>query len=347
MRKMKELLTATRMGTLLGCPRRHFWRYELGLKAVVEAQALRFGTAWHAAMQARWSGDGYERALAAACGPGTCDEIQVATLAGMLAGYFAHYKAEIVHELHAEIEFRHAIAGSRSFDSAGKLDGLGHLADGRLVLLEHKTTADSVEAGSDYWTLLRLNPQIMQYVIAARECGWDVGTILYDVARKPSISPLSAVPVLDAEGRRIVVDAATGERVFKKDGAPRESADKEKGFVLKSEPESCEQYADRLRADTLARPEFYFARAEVPVLEADLEEFKVQRFELGKLILSLRRAEKRTSRREYAWPRNLGRTTCQSCEFAGFCLQGVAADAEHVPAGFRVGAVHGELAGSL
>lgn len=290
---MKELLTATRMTTLLGCPRRHFWRYELGLKTENEAQALRFGSAWHSAMERRWQGLTFEAALEAAVKDRAFEEIHVATLSGLLAGYYHRYESDCVKELHAEVEFRHAIEGSRTFDSAGKIDGLGVLEDGRLVLVEHKTTSESVEAGSDYWLRLRLNQQVMQYLVAARALGWDVHVILYDVTKKPAIR--------------------------------------------QKQTESAAEFGDRLAADTQERPDFYYARREVPVLDQDLEEFKVQRYELSKLILALRQAERRTSLRAQAWPRNVNGMSCQGCEFAGFCLQGVHADAEHVPAGFRVG----------
>ena len=297
---MKELLTATRMATLLGCPRRHFWRYEVGLKAVTEAQALRFGTAWHAAMEARWQGLAFEAALAAAVKDVKFEEVQLATLSGLLAGYYRRHGQDIVKELHAEVEFRHPIEGSRTFDSAGKIDGLGVLHDGRLVLMEHKTTSESVDFGSDYWLRLRLNLQVMQYVVAARALGWDVQVILYDVTKKPAIR--------------------------------------------QKQGESAAQFGDRLAQDTQDRPDFYYARREVPVLDQDLEEFKIQRFELSKLILALRQAERRTGLREQAWPRNVNAMSCQGCEFSGFCLQGVHADAQSVPSGFRIGAVHGELA---
>jgi hypothetical protein len=216
------------------------------------------------------------------------------------------------------------------------------LHDGRLALVEHKTTSESVEPASDYWLRLRLNQQVMQYVVAARALGWDVQLILYDVTRKPAISPMSAVPVLDENGCKVVVDAA-GARVFKKDGSPRESGDKEKGYTLQTRAETAEEYSLRLAADTQDRPDFYFARREVPVLDQDLGEFKVQRYELSKLILALRQAERRTALREQAWPRNVSGMGCQGCEFAGFCLQGVHVDAEHVPAGFRIGPAHSEL----
>jgi hypothetical protein len=297
---MKELLTASRMAALLGCMRKHFWRSELGLHVLVDAFALRFGSAWHAAMEARWQGAALDAALAAAVEGRSFDEVDLATLGGLLAGYYRRYGEDVVKELHPEVEFRHPIEGSRTFDSGGKIDGLGVLRDGRLALVEHKTTSESVDSASDYWLRLRLNQQVMQYVVAARALGWDVQMILYDVTRKPSIRPRQG--------------------------------------------ETPAAYGERLAADAQARPEFYFARREVPVLDQDLEEFKVQRYELSKLILSLRQAERRTRLREQAWPRNVSGMNCQGCEFAGFCLQGVHVDAERPPAGFRVGPVHAELA---
>jgi hypothetical protein len=271
------------------------------LKAESEAQALRFGSAWHAAMESRWQGLPFEAALAAAVKDVKFEEVQLATLSGLLAGYYRRHEQDPVKELHAEVEFRHPIEGSRTFDSAGKIDGLGVLQDGRLVLMEHKTTSESVDPASDYWLRLRLNQQVMQYVVAARALGWDVQVILYDVTKKPAIR--------------------------------------------QKQGETAAQFGERLAQDTQDRADFYYARREVPVLDQDLEEFKIQRFELSKLILALRQAERRTGLREQAWPRNVNAMSCQGCEFSGFCLQGVHADAQCVPSGFRVGAVHGELGG--
>jgi len=185
---MKELLTATRMATLLGCPRRHFWRYEIGLRRTVDADALRFGTAWHTAMEARWTGADVEAAFAAAlAGKTELGEVQLATLSGMLAGYYTCYAADPIKSVHPEVEFRHPLAGSRTFESAGKIDGLAGMHDGRLGLVEHKTAGCDIAPDSDYWLRLRGNAQVMQYVLAARALGWDVALVIYDVARKPAI----------------------------------------------------------------------------------------------------------------------------------------------------------------
>jgi hypothetical protein len=277
--KSKRLLTASRMACLLSCQRKHYWRYEIGLRSVSDSHALRFGTAWHVAMENRWQGMEYTANLQAVIDKADAfTEFDVAMLAGMLAGYYARYdaSAEIVQTLHPEQEFDLPLPGSRSFDRAGKIDGLGVLFDGRLAMVEHKTSGEDIGDTSDYWQRLRWNPQVYQYVDAARTLGHDVEVVLYDVARKPMISPLSNVPTLDAAGLKIVNDAA-GQRCIKRDGQPKQTADKEKGEVVVGSPESPEQFCDRLIADTKARPEFYFARREVPILEQDLAEFEIQR----------------------------------------------------------------------
>lgn len=301
----KELLTATRMGTLLGCPRKHYWRYEVGLHAVCDAAPLRFGSAWHLGMEARWQGLDYALALAVALGKAeSFSELEAATLAGLLAGYFARYgEGEVVKTLHPEQEFRMALAGSRSFDVAGKIDGLGVLVDGRLCLLEHKTCGEDISPDGEYWMRLRFNPQIYQYVLAARALGWDVEVVLYDVARKPAIKQRQA--------------------------------------------ETAEQFGERLAADTKERPDFYYARREVPVLDQDVAEFEVQRLELSRLILLLRAASRRARKPEHAWPRNCGGMTCRFCGFACFCMQNIGVDPARPPAGFAVGAANPELSGAV
>lgn len=299
---MKEMLTATRMATVLACPRKHFWRYEVGLRAVVDGMALRFGSAWHKAMEMRWQGHTPDEALVAA-GVGTnFDEITIATLGGLLGAYYARYAdREIVKELHAEVEFRLPLAGSRTFDSAGKIDGLGVLYDGRLALIEHKTCGTDIAPDSGYWLRLRFNQQVYQYVLAARALGWDVQVAIYDVTRKPAIKQ-------------------------KQNETP---------------PEFC----DRLAADAKERPEFYFARREVPILEQDLAEFEVQRLALSRQILFFRAASRNARRPEHGWPRNCNEMTCKFCEFEALCMQNIGVDPAAPPAGFRVGAMHEELGG--
>ena len=298
----KELLTASRMGAMLTCPRKHYWKYEVGLGATSEGAALKFGSAWHAAMEARWKGAQPETCFALALEGRNFDEITAATLSGLLFAYCDHYRNDsgLISEIHAEVEFETPIDGSRTFVAAGKLDGLAVLKDGRQALVEHKTAGIDIGPDSDYWLRLRADSQIFQYVKAARDMDWNVQTVIYDVTRKPAIRQ-------------------------KKDETP-------------------EQFGERLTTDALERPEFYFARREVPVLDQDLEEFEYNRVQTSRMILDRRRQQKE-DRPERAWPRHVNGMICPFCEYRNFCLQNIQVDIKNPPIGFSIKKIHSELTG--
>jgi hypothetical protein len=327
----KELLTASRMAALMACPRKHYWRYERKLRAVRDSAPLRFGTAWHRALEARFAGSGYEEALRLALETSAeIDPYEAATLQGLLSAYWHHYgHAETgVTGVQPEIGFDSSIEGTRKFAAAGKIDGVGFTPDGRLVLVEHKTVGEDISDTSDYWQRLLRNDQVCQYVLGASALyGREIDSIVYDVARKPVTKPAENVPFVDEKGLKIVLDA-NGDRVFKKNGEPKQTADKEKGEYVYGAKETPEAYAQRICDDACARPEFYFARKEVAVTHDALEEFKANRLELVRLIQHYRR-------RKY-WPLAHGAMTCRFCEFAGFCLMGHApAEGEPAPDGFE------------
>jgi len=343
-----ELLTASRMGSLLACPRRHYWRYEVGLRREESKEALRFGSAWHRAMEALSLGQCPEDAYRVALGQAQdIDELAAATLWGLLAGYAQHYGGSpellrSVEVLHREVEFETQIDGSRTFKAAGKIDGLGRLADGRLCVVEYKTTSSSLDADSDYWLRLRADTQILMYVAAARAMGWDVFTVVYDVTRKPAIRP-RRVPRFDADGFKVVVDNETAARVFLANGKPRQAAGE--GQTLQTDQETPEAFGQRLYEDAMANPGFYFCRREVPVLADDLEEFADLRVQVSRMILDRRAQQRRMDAGTpwRAWPRHVNGMQCPGCEFAGFCLQNSIPDLNHPPAGYAVGAAHTEL----
>ena len=340
---LNNVMTASRMGSLLRCPRAHYWQYEVGLRKDSTGLALRVGSAWHRAMEARWRGADYDAALAAALPEGIdLDAYDCATVAGLLAGYYRCYgDVETVGTLQPEVEFTLPLVGSRTFAVSGKIDGLGSLKDGRTVLIEAKTTSDSLAPESEYWMRLRFNSQVYQYFLAAQHFGWNLGEVLYDVTRKPSIRP-KQIADLDSNGCKIVLDAQ-GQRVFKANGKPRETADHEHGYVVRSHIETPDEFNARLTEDCCARPDFYYARREVAVLNEDLEEFQSQRLTLGRTILHCRQEEKRFDRPERAWPRAVSESNCQYCSYQSFCLQNLSVDLNTPPEGFSIQAFNPEL----
>lgn len=301
MTRPRELLTASRMNAFIACPRRHYYSHELGMRRAEPGDALKIGTAVHAALEQRALGASIDDAYAAAIATGTFTECDAATLFGLIGGYFKHYDgtADVVASMHPEVEFALPIAGSRTFTAAGKIDGLAVLKDGRTALIEHKTCGEDISAGAPYWERLRFNIQLMQYVLAARANGWNVDCVVYDVIRKPSIR-------------------------VKKDETP-------------------EQYGERLLADCVERPDFYFARCEVPILEDHVREFEIQRDVICKMLLHCKAAARKAQLPEYGWIRNCNAVTCRGCEYAPVCLQNVHVDANNVPGGFVIAALNPEL----
>jgi hypothetical protein len=305
--------------------------------------ALHVGTAWHAAMEHRWKGADYETALGA--GLATSDALDAytcATIGSLLAGYYWYYgETEQFGKLLPELEFNEPLAGMVDFNTAGKIDGLGQLTDGRTALIESKTTRDSLDDDSDYWLRLRFNSQVYQYIMAARSAGWDLSEAIYDVTKKPGIKP-KMVNDLDKDGLKIVVDRK-GKRVYKANGEPRLTGDTAQGFEVKQHRETPKEFGDRLLLDVQERPTFYFARREVTILEDELEAFVAQRLTLTKQIEFARTMEAGLSKPEDAWPRHVDRQTCGFCSYKSFCLQNLSVDLKSPPAGFIIERFNPEL----
>ena len=332
--KTMETLSPSRIMTAVQCSRKHFWRYEVGLTPAVDAQPLRFGKAFHAALATRAAGKSYDESLAAAVGEAPMAELDIVILTALFAGYCQRYQQDIIVKMFPEVQLVVAMPYNRHFQAVHIVDGLAELADGRIALCEHKTTSESLADDSDYWQSIRFQVQPISYMDAARQNGWDVSTLLWDAVRKPSIAP-KQVAVLDETGKKIVLDAA-GQRMFKKDSTPRESGDAEKGYVVQVTEETPEQFGERLAADIAERPEFYYARREIPILSDDITEFTAMRDCVARQIVSCRKEQARYEKPENAWPRNVGKFSCQTCDFSSFCLQNISASRTSIPSGFKM-----------
>lgn len=332
-----ELLTQTSLATYRRCPRQYYYRYELKLSRERTAQPLRFGSAFHLGLELRANGEAEAIETAASAYdmvPQWADAfewgIERETLRSLLAGYFWRYPADDFEVIATEHSWETPLINSetggtsRTYALAGKIDKIVRLPDGRLAVLEYKTTGEDISDASDYWPRLRCDAQISAYVYAARKLGHDVQTVLYDVTRKPEISP-KQIPVLDANGFKIVEDA-DGQRIYNKNGKPRESANSENQWTLRTSRETPEAFGQRLLADIGERPDFYFACREIPRLESDLQEFSEEVWQQGQQL--------HNSRRRRLWFRNVGPMTCRHCSYKEICLQGIAIDPSRPPSGF-------------
>jgi len=341
----KEKLTASRMTCWLFCQRKHLFAYDYGIRSTAERDALKFGTAWHAAQEYRYNNCGLPKGdmaqgmfKAALDTAENWDEVTVAKLQACIAGWCAvMLESDEIAEMRPEVEFTYPIEGSRTFEAAGKIDGLAVLKDGRTALVEHKTTSEDLSPESAYWTRLRFNPQLCRYILGARALGVECDTVVYDVFRKPAISPRESVKVLDESGIPFVI-GADGNRVIKKDGTPKKTADAAKGECYQTKAETPEEYGARLLEDIMARPDFYFARREVTVTDAQLDAFKEMESAMAKQVLDARERGRNAvaKGREYesAFMMNVGRMTCQGCDYENYCMAGIPINPEKPPEGF-------------
>lgn len=300
-----NLLTHSRQQCFQTCRRKHYFRYVLGVRPASDAKPLRLGRAIHEALDLHgkgvWADDAITRALVAYDDTPswvTSDEDAHAWYCereyarAMLRAYFEYYAS---CELASNLRYTEVVASElpfdlpivspdsqypiRTFRNAGKIDKIVRLADGRLAIMEHKTTSDAIDPGSDYWLRLVIDQQISRYMCAAKELGYDVQTILYDVMLKPSHSP-KLVPMLDEDGLKIVLDE-NSNRVKNKDGSWKQvaSGDSQTMYQRRETPA---EYGQRVYEAMMREPARYFARREVPRLSGDLERYLVEQYHQAK-----------------------------------------------------------------
>lgn len=344
----KEKLTHSRMQSFKLCRKKHYWAYELGFRKNVDAKALRMGSAGHEALDVYKQHKSLEMALEAvqamyAICPDSIDQfdwsIEQETVECLVAGYvwrWSDFEMNVLESEQAfEIPLRNPATSrpSRVFNLAGKIDGIIEM-DGRNFILEHKFISDDISDDSDYWRRLQIDTQITIYTYAARVLGYNPVGVLYDVIRKPTIKP-TAVPVLDENGLKIVLDEA-GERVLTAQGKPRQSADKAKGFVLQTRDMTVEEWSQKLQCDIELRPDWYFARKYIARLDDDIAETVSETWEIQNAI--------RNARKNNAHYKTVNLGSCSFCSYFGLCSSKFNYEGK-VPEGFeRLVDVNPELA---
>lgn len=339
-----HLLTHSSEACWKTCGRKFYLQNVLGLRPRHTSDPLRMGTAFHLGLECFKQREPEAAAAQAvrdlyadaACPPWLgADEFAVeeTIVTAMVRAYYRRWWGDQIMETVAcELSFEVPIVNPETgrvtptFRSAGKIDGIVRLPDGRLAILEHKTTADVIDAGSHYWRRLLMDSQISRYVLAARALGYDVQTTVYDVVRKPMIRP---------------------KAIAKADRAIATSEGHYFGIELHEacpERESPKLYGARLLDDMAQRPTFYFARNEVPRLDSDLEEFRREQWTLQQAIRDA--ALKSRFWGASAYPRNTNACLAMgTCQYFDVCRGITGNIEEEIPAGFVVTHVaHPELA---
>lgn len=191
---MTQLYTTSRLRVLRTCLRLHYFRYTLGMRGP-ETDKMRFGTIGHAALEAwliAWR-HGMDRLGAAlAVIDRVPNAFERAKLRALIVAYDARWGEEEWEVLAVEIEFRYELAG---FLIGGKIDAIiRNRADGRVYVLEHKTTGADASPGSAYWERLQIDLQVSIYVDGATMLGHEVAGVIYDVLARPRHEPALATP---------------------------------------------------------------------------------------------------------------------------------------------------------
>lgn len=351
-----DCLSCSSCQAFLTCPRLYYWQYEIGWRPDRTAAPLRMGSAVHLGIDllargttiqntmdciAETYGQEIEQAYARSSAEAAALELERETVACLVAGYAAAWGDSQLRITESERTFDVPIvnpatgAASRTFRQVGKRDRLAVLPDGRLSLLETKTVGVDIAPDSDYWRLLAINHQVTAYILAARAEGHDVSAVIYDVIRKPTIRPTD-VALTDEQGLKIVLDAA-GNRVLTAQGKVRQTGDSEKGYTLQTRPMTPAEWAEKLSADIAERPGYYYQRREIGRLDADIEEYRQELWQIAVRI--------RESRNAGHWFRNSGACKRYSrlCDYYPLC-SGQVDISNGVPAGFRQAVnVHEEL----
>ena len=330
-----QTLTYSSMACARRCLRQYYYSHELRLRATRNAAALRIGSAIHDGLALLAEGVVPSAAINAMIlgydeSPDS-DPYEQVIVATLIAGYAWRYGNDDLEYVEIEEPWAMPLVNpdtgraSRTWGLAGKRDGIATNGAGRTFVVEHKTCSEDLGPDSDYWLRLRNDQQISLYVLAALHQGLAVEGVIYDVIRKPTIRPRQ-IPLLDDDGFKVVFDDDTAERILLKSGKPRQSAGE--GMTLQARVETPEEYGARLLADIEERPDFYYARREVPRLDDDLETCALECWQQAKMLTDCQRHGR--------WFRSVGRNTCSFCDYAAICLQSLTVDPDSPPAGFEI-----------
>lgn len=285
---MHSLLTESRLSTFRRCFREHFYAYEKGIRSVETGKALSFGIAIHAALEVWWSERSPTRALDAI--PKLEDEFAWYAARALVVGYYLRWEKDGFETIAVEQQYEVPILAGWSL--AGKIDAIATDANGRKVIVEHKTTSWDIAPGSSYWKKLPIDGQVSGYFIGAGSLGHAVQACIYDVIRKPSLRPYKATP---ADARKYKKDGTLYANQREKDETPPE-------------------FGARVVEDIAENPDRYYQRMEIVRLERDMDSYRADAFEYVSLI--------DRSRLNGAWPKN-GNSCVRfnsECSYLGVCL---------------------------
>lgn len=306
MHRQLSVLTNSSLTCFRRCPREYKYRYVDLMKGRGRNLALEFGSLFHFGLNAWWkTPNHYKPEIRLLAGVATMreprkdrpmpDAFELVKAETLLAGYTARWGWEGYETLGVERRFALRIdsgakctcaetgsdacaiheGGSSELEGTelrGAIDAIASKA-GRVYNVEHKTTSSDISPGSAYWQhVIALDSQVSTYDAASREMGFDVRGTIYDAIRKPEIVPLKATP---EESRKYT-------KPTKAEPIPRLYANQ------RETDETPEEFRDRLVADIIARPGWYYVRNVIVRLDHDNEEHARDVVETARMIATAR-----------------------------------------------------------
>ena len=277
-----------------------------------------------------------------------------------LSGYKWHYGPTPVEVLARELKFSMSLLGpsGRALPNVcidGKIDKLVWY-NGKLAIMEHKSTGKSVDSDSSFWAHLNLDVQTTLYIDAVQKMQLDgeleaygvkptdelINTILYDAWHKPGISPKK---LTQADSKKFV---ETGEYMGQEfnveimrpnsaifttpfkilvNGIPVEiePGKKDGTFAIR---ETTEMFGARLLMDITERSEFYFARKELSKTDDEMKRFQGE-------ILSIYRTIRGMLKTDNFYHNEQSCEAKFRCDYTNECYNGIELDGENPPDGFE------------
>lgn len=251
------------------CQTEYWLSYILGIRRSEDADRFRIGTNWHD-LQANVTPLSGTKQLVAVVK--TLDKAyDVEHIPEHLMEKFAVEYRKLLHSYLAWSEYyrfsntlyginippeqRIGVKYPPTLDLVGVIDLIPEDETGKLWVREYKTTSEDIADGSDYWKNVQRDIQTPIYVILARAAGYDVQGVQYDVFRKPQIKPKK--PVKKDYDHVDKVPVYLGKAMQPED--------------FSAELETPVMFGIRLQKHIMEKPEYYFARKEIPCTQADID----------------------------------------------------------------------------
>lgn len=219
--------------------------------------------------------------------PGADAGLTRAKLRGLLQGYDARWHSApyeilaIEETVTADLWHPSTKGKSRSFILAGKIDLRLKLGED-MVLMDHKTTSDDIsDPSSTYWRQLAVESQLSHYWLLEWMNGRKPAYAVWDVVRKPAISPRQ---LSKADWSKTLQSGVYYQKVLS--SASLDALQHE-------QRETFEMFEARLAADcTMERPAHYFQRRQIPRLDRDILDHAGELWDHSQEILQARRFDR-------------------------------------------------------